>query len=281
VNAYDQIVLFAVELLALAFVAIGVAKGCFRRHVYLQLYIACMVLGDVVRFFCLRAYGLRSNQYYLTYFLADYFVIVLKYLAVLSIFEIILEGSPLREIARRAFLLLFVVLAVLSCGLLPNSSPNMLAEFQQNIHFAVVVLTAMLCLTLAHLRVANPQLRTLVYGFGVSAAMQAIGWALRLLISQDLMSEVARRLGPLAAVIMLALWCYALLRVPSVESVDDEVSGQSSGREEPSLIPVLLRWGRTTAIRIYCDTALLTQVLERNAACGVAEAVAAPIVDEP
>jgi hypothetical protein len=44
---------------------------------------------------------------------------------------------------------------------------------------------------------------------------------------------------------------------------------------------ISLRWGRTTAIRIYCDTTLLTQVLERNAACGVAEAVAAPIVDEP
>jgi len=44
---------------------------------------------------------------------------------------------------------------------------------------------------------------------------------------------------------------------------------------------ISLRWGRTTAIRIYCDTALLTQWLERNAACGVAEAVAAPIVDEP
>jgi ketosteroid isomerase-like protein len=44
---------------------------------------------------------------------------------------------------------------------------------------------------------------------------------------------------------------------------------------------ISLRWGRPTAIRIYCDTALLTQVLERNAACGVAEAVATPIVDEP
>ncbi|HUI22408.1 MAG TPA: nuclear transport factor 2 family protein [Methylocella sp.] len=42
---------------------------------------------------------------------------------------------------------------------------------------------------------------------------------------------------------------------------------------------VELRWGKTTAIRIYCDTALLGRVLERNAACGITEAVAQPIAD--
>ncbi|MGH6813430.1 MAG: hypothetical protein ACREDM_14190 [Methylocella sp.] len=40
-----------------------------------------------------------------------------------------------------------------------------------------------------------------------------------------------------------------------------------------------LRWGRTTAIRIYCDSDLLMEVRGRKAACGIAEAVAAPILD--
>ncbi len=240
-NAYDQIVLSAVELLALAFVAIGVAKGSFRRHVYLQFFVACMVVGDLVKLLCMRTYGVRSKQYFLTYYVADYLVVVLKYLAILSIFEIILEGSPLREIARRAFLLLFAILGVMSCGLIPTGSPNLLAEFGQNIHFAAVVLTAMLCITLAHLRVSNPQLRMLVYGFGVSAAIQAGGWALRNLISQDLMMELNRRLGPLATVIMLALWSYALLRMPSVGLARDEVLDRRAGEEEPRLIPALMR----------------------------------------
>jgi len=240
VNAYDQIVLSAVEMLALAFIVIGVVKGSFRRHVYLQLYIACMVLGDLVKLVCMRTYGLRSNQYFLTYYLADYLVVALKYLAILSIFELVLENSPVREIARRSFLLLFAILGEMSCGVVPTSSPNLLSEFYQNIHFAAVVLTVMLCLTLAHLRVANPRLRMLVYGFGVSAALQASGFALRNLISQDLMVQLNRRLGPLAAVIMLGLWCYALLRVPSVEPVSDEVE-ESETREEPRLVPALMR----------------------------------------
>jgi hypothetical protein len=240
VNAYDQIVLSAVELLALAFIAIGVAKGSFRRHVYLQLYIACLVLGDLVKILCMRTYGLTSNQYFLSYYLADYLVVVLKYLAILSIFELVLENSPLREIARRSFLLLFAILGGLSCGVVPTSNPNFLAEFYQNIHFAAVVLTVMLCLTLAHLRVANPQLRMLIYGFGVSAAIQASGFALRNLISQDLMVQVNRRLGPMAALIMLALWCYALLRVPAVETASEESFGDSH-EEESQLVPALIR----------------------------------------
>lgn len=40
-----------------------------------------------------------------------------------------------------------------------------------------------------------------------------------------------------------------------------------------------LRWGKITAIRIYCDTDLLKEVLGRNAACGIAEASAEPILD--
>jgi len=241
VNAYDQIVFFAVELLALAFLAIGVAKVSFRRLVYLLVYVGAMVLADVVRNVCLRTYGLRSTEYYLTYFVADYFVIVLKYLAVISIFEIVLEDSPLRDIARRAFFLLFAGLAVLSSGLFPHSSPNMFSEFQQNIHFAVVVLTAMLCVTLAHLRVANPQLRMVVYGFGVSAAVQACGAALQLLIARDLITEVTRRLSPLATVIMLGLWCYALLRLPSVEQVSEEAFEDRQTHQAPPLVGALMR----------------------------------------
>jgi ketosteroid isomerase-like protein len=40
-----------------------------------------------------------------------------------------------------------------------------------------------------------------------------------------------------------------------------------------------LRWGRTAAIHIDCDTDLLKQVLRRNAVCGLAEALAEPILD--
>lgn len=42
---------------------------------------------------------------------------------------------------------------------------------------------------------------------------------------------------------------------------------------------VTLRWGKVVSLRIYCDTVTLTDVLQRNGACGAEEAVAAPILD--
>jgi ketosteroid isomerase-like protein len=40
-----------------------------------------------------------------------------------------------------------------------------------------------------------------------------------------------------------------------------------------------MRWGRVTSLHIYCDTALLSDVLARQAAAGVTEAAAPPITD--
>jgi len=42
---------------------------------------------------------------------------------------------------------------------------------------------------------------------------------------------------------------------------------------------VTLRWGRVSSLRIYCDTQVLADLLQRNARHGAAEAGAAPITD--
>jgi len=42
-----------------------------------------------------------------------------------------------------------------------------------------------------------------------------------------------------------------------------------------------LRWGRVTALHIHCDTAVLCEVLRRQAAGGIAEAAAPPIQEAP
>lgn len=42
-----------------------------------------------------------------------------------------------------------------------------------------------------------------------------------------------------------------------------------------------LRWGRVQAIRIHCDTQQIATALTAQAEHGVAEAAAAPLVDEP
>jgi ketosteroid isomerase-like protein len=42
---------------------------------------------------------------------------------------------------------------------------------------------------------------------------------------------------------------------------------------------IRIRWGKVTAVRVYCDTMVLADVLQRNAQGGIAEARLAPILD--
>jgi hypothetical protein len=250
-NVGDLAFLIVVETLALGFVVLGVLRGTFRRYLYLYLYTAGILACDAVRALALRSYGLRSNEYFFAYFGSDFCLVVLKYLAIISIFEIILRESPLRTQARLAFLVLFGLVAAMSYGftshLLISKETLFLkrltVELQQNMYFASVVLTALMCLTLAHLRQNEPQLRALVSGLGMSGALQACGWAVQNLVSKDhfhALWGVIRYVPPAATMTMLAVWCYALTSLPlSTADCGDSLQGE---REESLVLsPVLTR----------------------------------------
>ena len=65
-----------------------------------------------------------------------------------------------------------------------------------------------------------------------------------------------------------------------VEAIWTETNGGTDGvwtsAEDVNLIEI--RWGRVTSLRIYPETAALERTLQRIAAKGTAEALAAPIV---
>jgi hypothetical protein len=65
-----------------------------------------------------------------------------------------------------------------------------------------------------------------------------------------------------------------------VEAIWSETNSGTDGvwtsAEGVNLIEI--RWGRVTSVRIYPDTAALERTLQRIAAKGTAEALAAPIV---
>jgi ketosteroid isomerase-like protein len=42
---------------------------------------------------------------------------------------------------------------------------------------------------------------------------------------------------------------------------------------------IRISWGKVTAVRVYCDTMVLADALQRNARGGMEEAAAAPILD--
>jgi hypothetical protein len=243
-NFFDLLFLVSGQVLALGVIALSIWKGTFRRYSYLLIYSASLIVGDLSRLLVLRAFGLRSTEYFLAYYGVDACLVLLKYLVVFSFIQVILQDSPLRSQARVAFLCFAALVAAMSYGFTVNLAPKvfykrLIIEFQQNMYFASVLLTVLLCLALAHLRVTNPQLRMLVCGLGVSGALQASAWALQNLVSKEALrslESVTLRLGPLATVTMLALWCYAIARIPAVEQSKEESLEQAP--EESGRIPV-------------------------------------------
>jgi hypothetical protein len=252
-NFVDLAILFVGDSLALAFVAICVWKSVFRRYLYLNLYSTSLLACSAVRQLVLHAYGRSSPTYFFTYFLSDLLLAVALYMAILSVFDIILRDSPLRNKARTAFASCFAIVAAISYFAISNSISHIYSHYiialQQNMYFASVVLTILLCITLAHLRVEDPQLRVLVYALGVFGGMQAGGYALQNLLpkeSFDAWWVVIRRILPLSTHVLLALWCSALVRVPALSRVfapSEGFSGTDTFHGGQALQPALVRAG--------------------------------------
>src|SRR5437773_7873762 len=115
-NAFDLVVLLLGNALALAFLCLGVWKRCARRYLYLSLYVGSIIISGLVRDVFLWVYGLRSKQYFYAYFISDLCLVILLYVAILSILELILQDSPLRNQVRLASGIFFLLVVGMSYG---------------------------------------------------------------------------------------------------------------------------------------------------------------------
>lgn len=252
-NVVDWTFLVSGESLVLGFLILGVLRGAVRRYLYLYVYAAGILACDGVRYLVLRGYGFKSNEYYFAYFGSDVLLQVLNYLAIISLFEIILRESPLRTQARMAFLFLIGLVAAMSYGFTSNLVisnetkffKRLTVELQQNMYFATVVLTAMVCLTLAHLRVREPQLRAIVGGLGMFGALQAGAWALQNLVPKNLFLSwwgYTQYIPPFATCTMMAIWCYAFWALPSSVQVGDAITTpETEPATHSSFVPAFAR----------------------------------------
>ncbi len=221
VDVLDYALAIGVHVLALSIIAASVWQQCVRRYLYLNLYAIGLLVLDGVRYIFLQRYGFTSKQYFLAFYGTDVVLVVLLYLLILSIFDMVFRDSPLRAQIRGALFGFLGLVAGMSYVFISNSVSHfyshLLVEFQQNMYFASVVLTVLLCVSLAHLRVEDPQLGMLIAGLGVLAATQGGTYALQNLLSKDLflkLSEFTRRMPAVSTMVMLGLWCYALVKVP-------------------------------------------------------------------
>src|ERR1022692_1998797 len=124
VNALDIGFLVTGQLLAVGFLLASIYRGVFRRYLFLNLYVASMVAADGARQVFLHFYGVRSDEYFYAYFGSDFCIVVLKYVAIISIFEVILQESPLRAQARAAFLVFFGLVGAIAYAFISGHPVN-------------------------------------------------------------------------------------------------------------------------------------------------------------
>jgi hypothetical protein len=217
----DLILGVVVSALALAVLATSAWRGTFYRYLYLNLYAVALVAFDALRYWGLQAYGLRSEGYFYLYYGTDLVLRLLFYLLILGLFEILFAGSALRVQIRAGLFLFYALIAGISYAFVQQAAgkkmySRLMVEFQQNLHFGAVVLAVMLCITLAHLRIKDPQILLLSCGAGFLAGIQASVYAVMNLLPKDIylaLAEVTRRAPSVATLVMMAVSVYALARL--------------------------------------------------------------------
>lgn len=229
------------DALAVAVVAASLFRGLFRKYFNLNLYVMTLCAVDALRWVILHSYGLKSTEYFFAFFLGDALLAITAYLMILGFFDTLFRDTSLRPQIRLALFVFFLLVAGMSYVFISNTVDHfysrLIVEFQQNMYFAQVVLTALLWVALAHLRVSGRQLNLLIAGLGMPAAALAAGYALQNLLPRELnltLSELTRRFSTLATLAMLGLWCYALIKVPAGTAVPAPAPAQS-GKLEPAL----------------------------------------------
>lgn len=223
VSVLDVVLAISGHLLALGVVGVSVHRRTFRRYSYLNLYAIALLVVDLLRYVVLNAYGFKSMHYFWAFYLSDALLSVLLYLLILSFFDVVFSESSLRETVRISLLGAFALLSFISYVSISSSVKQFYSrltiEFQQNMYFASVVLAVLLCLSLAHLRVRNPQLSMLIGGLGVYATLQASSYALQNILMVKGLVEVVRLMSSISTAVMLGIWCYSLARLSTASPV--------------------------------------------------------------
>lgn len=217
VSVLDVVLAISGHLLALGVVGVSLYRQSFRRYSYLNLYAIALLVVDLMRYVVLNAYGFKSMQYFWAFYLSDALLSVLLYLLILSFFDVVFRESSLRETVRISLLGAFALLSFISYISISSSVKHLFTrltvEFQQNMYFASVVMAVLLCVSLAHLKIQNPQLSMLIGGLGVYATLQAGSYALLNILMLKGLVEVARLMSSISTAVMLGIWCYSLARL--------------------------------------------------------------------
>jgi hypothetical protein len=227
-STYDQVILWLSVLLALSTVVVSAYRGAFLSYFWLNFYLLSSAAFTIGCYYVQSAFGYDSDQYYYFYYVGDAIPNIVGYVLIGTFFDRLLRNSAFHKYVRptlaMAFLLLLAISGRFIWGSIARLNSRFVYEFQQDIYFVGVLLTFLLWLSMGYLRAQSRRFALLVSGLGIYFAIHAGNYALQFLAPA--LRELVYRVPPLAYIFMVAVWCYAFLRVPE-EGVAAVVSARS------------------------------------------------------
>ncbi len=235
IGTYELAVEVLGLVLALGTVVVCLLSRCFRRYVFLNLYLLMCTAFSIGNYYVRSLYGYTSEQYFYFYFMGDAVMMIVAYLVIGSFFDHLFRHSVFRSHIRPALVFLFLLVVGIS-GLFISRSvehfySGFVIELEQNMYFVGVVLTFLLWMSMSYLGAQNRRFVLLVAGMGIVFAAHAANFAIRSLFPS--LSALTLVVPPLAYNFMVGLWLYTFLRVP-----EEEVAVQPARQVFQRLAPV-------------------------------------------
>lgn len=204
-------------VLQAAVVVSSLAKRDGRKHWPLAMYMLVTVAHSVGAYFVIRKYGFPSDQYTYFYNLTDTLLVIVLFVAILSLCEQVLQELAANRYVRGGAALLIAITALFSFVSVQMKSSQMgemrlVIEIGQNLFFVGVVLTYLLWGTVMQLRETRLRILQFVFSLGTYFSMLAATYALANLFPAY--RSFFRIIPQLASVFLAGAWTYTFLMVP-------------------------------------------------------------------
>lgn len=191
-------------------------KKAFRRYLLLNIYMAGMIVVELVRYKILTQFGQSSTQYAYFYYYSDVLLTICLYFALCTLYSHVFSEMKAERYVKMGALLLLAGTAAFSGAVVLQSSAKILTHFvfelSQNLYFVGVVLTYVLWAAILKLRETRTRLIQLVLSLGIYFSLLAANYAVRNLYPQ--LGFVVAPLAQIVGTFLPLAWAYAFWRIP-------------------------------------------------------------------
>lgn len=192
------------------------SKGCVRRYLLLNLYMAGLLAADIGRYEIISKYGITSSPYFYFYYYSDAVLVIFLYFALSSLYAQVFSEMNAERYVRMGTILLLCGTALFTYAVVAQSADKFLSSFvkglSQNLYFVGLVLTYVLWAAVLKLRETRARLIQLILSLGVYFSLLAANYAI-----ENLYPSLSHVAGPMVQVFSTFLplaWAYAFWKLP-------------------------------------------------------------------